>query len=374
MQPRESSSFKFNRLHLIGLILTALGIALFVYFVSQAGVEEIWSGITKLGLGFLIVLAIHGLKLISRALAWKLCVEKPYHLKLLHAFKAVVIAEALNTMIPLGILISGTSKAVVVRRRIPFVVGLSSVAVENLFYSLATALLIIGGSIAFLLTFEPTGNFAIAIYVLIGISVAVIVTGFVMVLQQWPLASDFTIWLLGIDPAKLTNKNRFRIFRRKTFSSLIPDPSPLINNILRFENLIYGFYRNHPRKFLPVLLFNLAFHACGIFEVWFILQAISDVPINFLTAFLLESVNRITLIVFKMVPFLLGIDEAGASFVTDSLGIGENLGVTLAIVRKGRVLFWATVGVILMARSGLSFSDLSRSAQNPEKNVGISNA
>jgi hypothetical protein len=375
MELGQPLNFKFTRLHLIGTILTVLGIVLFIYFVSQAGVEEIWSGISKLGFGFLVILGIHGLKLSSRALAWTLCVEKPYHLSFLHALRAVIIAEALNTMIPLGILISGTSKAVVVRKQMPFVIGLSSVAVENLFYSLATALLILGGSAAFLIVLQPEGNVTITVYALIAITTALIITGFLMVLQQWRLVSVFTIWLLGVRSPEVGAPSRFKVFRRKFFSSLIVNPSSLIDNVLRFENLIYGFYRNHPQRFLPVLLLNVAFHACGIFEVWFILQAISDTIINFQTAFLIESVNRITLIVFKMIPFLLGIDEAGASFVTDSLGIGEGLGVTLAIIRKGRVLFWAAVGVSLMARSGLSWRDLSSGSsktKSSEENIGVS--
>jgi hypothetical protein len=44
-----------------------------------------------------------------------------------------MIGEALSAMIPLGILMSGTAKAVAVRKRVPFVAALSSVAVEICF-------------------------------------------------------------------------------------------------------------------------------------------------------------------------------------------------------------------------------------------------
>lgn len=352
---QQSSSFKFTRLHFIGVILTVFGISLFAYFVSQAGLEEIWNGIKRLGYGFFIILGLHTLKLSSRALAWTLCVEKPYQLRFFSALKAVIIAEALNTMIPLGILISGTSKALAVRKQLPLVVSLSSVAVENLFYSFATSLLIISGSIAFLFTFHPGGNVATAGYVLIGASISVIVLCFLMVIQEWRLASALSEWLYGRGLAK-------RVLHHGRAE------------ILRFENLIYRFYRHQPRKFLPVTLLNIAFHAFGVCEVWFILQAISDAPISFLTAFLLETLNRVILIVFKLIPFVLGIDEAGASFITENLGIGNGIGVAMTIIRKGRALFWATVGSILIARSGLSLKNLFEESQskNTEENLSVS--
>lgn len=343
MNSAPSAKMKITRLHLLGAVLTVLGVSLFAYFIYQAGIEDIWNGISRLGYGFLLIIAFYAFKIASRAFAWTLCVEEPYHLSFWTAFKAVIIAEALNTMIPLGILISGTSKAVAVRKQLPLVVGLSSVAVENLFYSLATSLLIIGGAIAFLLTFQPEGNVASAGYALIAIISAMIIGGFLMVVREWKFASATAEWLYGKGLAtKVLHHGRAEV--------------------RRFETLIYGFYRRQPRKFLPLMLLQVAFHALGVMEVWYILQAISDAPISFSTAFLLESVNRIILVVFKLIPFVMGVDEAGASFITETLEIGATAGVTLAIIRKARVLFWVTIGVALIIRSGLSLREVADSA------------
>jgi hypothetical protein len=41
------------------------------------------------------------------------------------------------------------------------------------------------------------------------------------------------------------------------------------------------------------------------------------------------------------------------------LGFTTAIGVTLAIVRKGRDIFWATIGVALMLKRGFSFKDVS---------------
>ncbi|HEX8396939.1 MAG TPA: lysylphosphatidylglycerol synthase transmembrane domain-containing protein [Pyrinomonadaceae bacterium] len=339
---------RISKLQIAGIVLTTLGLALFVFFVYTAGIEEIWGGISRLGLGFLFVLALYAVKVTTRVYAWTLCVEKPYHLRFVDAFRAVMIGEALSAMIPLGILMSGTAKAVAVRKRVPLVVGLSSIAIENLFYSLATGTLIVCGSIAFLLTFHPAGNVATVGYAIIAIITTLTIGGFFMVIQEWRFASWLAEWLYGKGLAT-------RVLRHGRVE------------VERFEDLIYGFYRKHPRKFLPLVLLETAFHAVGVFEVWFILRAVMDVAPNFLTAFLLETINRAILVVFKLVPFLVGVDEAGAQFISDALALGAAVGVTLAIVRKGRVLFWTGLGVILIVRSGLSFREVSAETFSAQK-------
>ena len=57
--------------------------------------------------------------------------------------------------------------------------------------------------------------------------------------------------------------------------------------------------------------------------------------------------------IFKFVPMRLGVDEAGTAMLTTVLGYTSAVGVTLAIVRKVRVLFWTRIGVLLLARRGL---------------------
>ena len=57
--------------------------------------------------------------------------------------------------------------------------------------------------------------------------------------------------------------------------------------------------------------------------------------------------------VFKFVPLRLGVDEAGTAVFTQVLGLGSQTGVTLAIVRKARVLFWTGAGAVLLLREGL---------------------
>jgi hypothetical protein len=336
----QNSKKHLNRLKIIAATLTLFGIGLFIYLIYSVGLTDILSGIEKIGVfGFFVIIFIYFLRVTVRATAWKLSVYEPYKLDLRDTLPAVLIGEALSALIPLGILISGTAKAVAVKNRVPLVVGFSSVATENLFYSLVTGLFVVAGALTFLRTFDLPDNWILTLDVMIVSILVFIAAGIIIVIRQWHFASEFCEWLY-----KKNVGRRFLETGRR--------------HVRLFENLIYGFYRKYPRRFLPIFLCQVAFHTLGILEIWFILSRISEVLPDFHTAFLLESVNRLILIVFKLIPFVIGIDEAGAQFVTETLALGAGVGITMAIIRKGRVLFWTAIGLLIIIKREISLADI----------------
>jgi hypothetical protein len=348
-QNPDSKSKHLNRLKILAVLFTVLGVGLFSYFIYTVGFHEILLGVQKIGFdGFLVLIFIYFLRLFVRAAAWNLSVYAPYKLSLRDTVPAIIIGEAMSTMIPLGILVSGTTKAVAVRNKVPMVVGLSSVATENLFYSFITGFFIVFGAFAFLRSFELAEGWTITIDILIFVILALILLGIAMVVRQWHFASALC--------EKIYDKGYGRSF--------------LENGRLQvrlFENLIYGFYRQYPKRFLPIIVFQVLFHLLGILEIWIVLSRIGDALPSVFTSFLLESMSRVITVVFKLIPFLIGVDEAGAKFVTETLALGAGIGVTLAIIRKGRIIFWTAVGLILLIKRGFSFKEISNlHRENPE--------
>ena len=342
-QPKLSQKHT-NRLKVLGAALTFCGLLLFAYFVYSTGVHEIASNIATFGwVGFGVILLIYAVRIVMRGLAWKLSVYDPYSLRLKDTIPAVIIGEAMSSMIPLGILISGTAKAVAVRKKVPLVVGLSSVATENLFYSFTTSVFLILGALTFVRGFALDETTMITIDVLIGLIAAVVIFLGLLVIRQWHFASEACESL----------------YRRGWFRSFLEDGRMQVR---LFENLIYGFYRRHPKRFLPICLTEAAFHLLGVVEVWFVLTRIVEPAGEFLNAFLLESVSRLITIIFKLIPFVIGVDEAGAQFVAETVGLGAAIGVTLAIIRKGRILFWTGIGLLLIVKRGLSLREIRRAS------------
>jgi hypothetical protein len=48
-----------------------------------------------------------------------------------------------------------------------------------------------------------------------------------------------------------------------------------------------------------------------------------------------------------------GVDEATTARFAEMLQVGSATGVTLALVRKARMLFWAVVGLALLGRRAI---------------------
>ena len=338
---RNSKKTKhLKHLKIFGAVLTVLGIALFAYFVYSVGVREILSGIGRIGFdGFALILLIYFMRIACRATSWRLSVNEPYKLNFSDTLPAVVIGEALSSLIPLGILISGASKAVAVRHRVPMVVALASVATENLFYSLVTGIFIAFGAFAFLKNFELPDVWVLTINLLIFLVLFLILFVLAMVVRQWHILSSLCDWF----------------YRRNIGRGILEDGR---RQVRMFEDFIFGFYRKYPGRFLPIFLLQIVFHALGVMEVLFILSRLSETVPNLNSAFLLETVSRVITIFFKLVPFLIGVDEAGAQFVAETLGLTVGIGVTLAIIRKGRILFWTAVGMILILKREISFMEL----------------
>ncbi|HYY56903.1 MAG TPA: lysylphosphatidylglycerol synthase domain-containing protein [Pyrinomonadaceae bacterium] len=333
----------------LGIIFAILGLLLFAYFVRSAGVREIIGGIGRLGAGFLLVLAVSALRPVVRALAWTRCFEGPHELRFRDALWAYLIGDAVGTLVPLGIFVSEPAKAALVRKRVPLMAGLSALAVENLFYSLSVALFIFAGTAALLFSFQLSKPLRmVSTGTLVGVAV-LISLAFLVIRRQWKFLSGAVEYLYGRGIGR-----RLLETRRERIRSL--------------EERVYGFYTRNRSRFLPILLLEACFHLSGVAEVYVVLYFISDTFTGdagslLLTAFVLESVNRVINVVFKFVPLRMGVDEAGSGWVTHVLKLGKASGVTLAIVRKARVICWTALGVALLVRRGLSLREVAEESQ-----------
>ena len=333
-----------RRLAPAGLVFAAAGLLLFGYVVWQAGVEKIWAELQKLGWGFAAILALSGMRFVVRSYAWTLCFEAPHRLRLRHALRAFVTGDAVGNIIPLGLVVSEPTKVLLVRERVPVVAAMSAITVENIFYSLSVILFILSGAAAMLLSFPLTRALRWTSVGIIAGAGLIFTVGFYVVRTEWRILSGLAERLArrGVGRRALGS-------RRETLRAL--------------EDRVYGFYARNRRMFLPLLLLEASFHSLGVGEAYVTLWFISAEPPTVLAAFVLESVNRVINVVFKFVPLRVGIDEAGTGLFTKVLRFGASTGVTLAIVRKARMLVWTAVGVSLLVGRGLSLRGVVRDAE-----------
>ena len=72
------------------------------------------------------------------------------------------MGDALGNIIPfVSVAVSEPSKAVFVKDRVPLMVGLSALAIENIFYALSVAIFICAGTTTLLLSFSLPKAFAL---------------------------------------------------------------------------------------------------------------------------------------------------------------------------------------------------------------------
>src|SRR5438045_2586426 len=115
---------------IISIVFAILGLLLFAYLVWSSGPTKIVEDIRKLGAGgFLLVLAISGLRYIVRTLGWMLCFDGEGRPRFRDAFRAYVVGDAMGNLTPLGLAASEPAKAAFVRDRVPLIVAVSALAV-----------------------------------------------------------------------------------------------------------------------------------------------------------------------------------------------------------------------------------------------------
>jgi len=340
-QQRRSRNRRFAP---VGIIFALAGLLLFAYFVKQAGLTEILAGIGRLSAGFLLILAISTVRQITRSLAWVRCFEPPFSLRFRDAFAARVMGDALGNIIPLAsVAISEPSKAFFVKDRVPLMAGLSALAVENIFYGLSVAFFVFSGIATLLLTFSLPRALRYASLGALATTFMIVPLAYFIIKREWNVLSGALRFLQN------------RRIARSWMSKMMPKAETL-------EQRIYGFYGRNQSSFISIVALEIVFHLAGVAEIYATLVYISPVAPTLLTAFILESVNRIINVTFKFVPLRTGVDEAGTGMVSKVLGFSTTTGVTLAIVRKGRDIFWAAVGVGLLLHKGFSLRHVGKEA------------
>ena len=318
-----------------GALAAVVGLVLLVYFVRRAGADAVADGIARLGWAFLAVVVLGGARFLVRAAAWMRCMDGSHRLRLRDTFQAVIAGDAVGNLTPLSVLAGEPAKALMLRHREPVGRTLPALVVENLFYTLSAAIVITSGLAVLPLALQAPGPRWLAGAVLLGMLAGLVTAAHWVVRGRVRTASRVLDWLRrrGVRPA-FTARAAARAHS--------------------VEDDLFAAYPRQWSRLLPVAALELAFHILAIAEIFLVLALISGRPPTLLEAFLFESTNRIIGVAFKFVPLRIGVDEAGTGLLAGLLAFGTATGVTLALVRKGRMLVWTTLGIAALAGRGLT--------------------
>jgi hypothetical protein len=327
-----------RRQHLVTLTSAILGAALFAYALRRAGTADIIEGIRRVGWGLFLILALAGLRFVIRAECWRWCLPPRIGFPLPRALAAFIAGDAVGNVTPLGLLASEPTKVLLTRHHLAPRESIASLAVENFVYA-ASVLAMVGIGVIVVVTSVPMPRSWIVAAV--GVVVAMIVG------SAFALRAMRGTW----DPARGT-RPRWR------------------ERLAALRDQAIALSGGHPRRLWRVFLLDLLFHALAVLEVFVTLEWLLGARSpTFAQAVGFEALNRVITVAFKFVPFRVGIDEASSGALAPLLSVNPAAGVALAVVRKVRNLFWAAIGLGLVALSGPSKERQRRVAAEPTPRV-----
>lgn len=321
---------------MVAAISLLAGMVLFIYIIQRIGWQEIAARIQTIGWGFSLLLAVSGLRPLGRAWAWFRCFEPKARALSLGGFWPVLrsrlAADAMGVVTSGGPFVAEPARVFFFGGRVPVKDASAAAAVELLSYTSSCVLLLLGGMLALLFDATVTDSLRT---VLIG---AAVLTFLALIL----MAVIFSLKFVVVERFCETVK---RLIPHAGFQRLLDKE---LHQLLELEEYVFDFFRKHPRDFFWVMLGEAIFHLAGVAEVFLTLK-LTGVHPTVTAAFILEALNRLINLLFAFVPAKVGVDEAGSSWLTGTLGLTTAAGVTLAIYRKLRLLFWTAIGLICLA-------------------------
>jgi hypothetical protein len=307
-----------RRGHALTVLAALGGLVLFGYAVRRAGVAEIVDGVRMVGWGILPILGLAGARFLLRACAWRLCMPSDSRLSIAQAFGAFVAGDAIGNLTPLGMVASEPTKVFLTRHRLATRESVASLATDNLLYAASIAAMVGLGVVVALLT--------------IPLSVAWR-DGAIAALAAGVIGAAITLRLLQ---GTWREDSGTRPAWRETLAGL--------------RRSVLAFSTDQPVRLAQIFLLDLAFHVLAVLEIFLTLRwLLGDRSPTLSQAIVFEALNRVVTVVFKFVPFRVGIDEALSGGIAPVIAVQPVAGVTLAVVRKVRNLVWTGVGLALIA-------------------------
>jgi hypothetical protein len=319
-----------------GVVLSVLGVGLLVWQIQQVGLVHIRESLSRVGWGFLVILALSFIRFALRSLAWTTIIGE--RVSLAAVIAATISGDAIGNITPLSLIVSEPAKSMYLRDDVPVARSFAALTAENFFYSVSVALFIVLGIAALLARFVVDDR-QVRLAAILALALMIAVLGAALWIA-WKKPAFASVGLHRLPMLKLDG---------------------LIARVRELEEKTYSFSKQTHGRLGTVIACEIAFHIVSFAESYYTLWLITGVSAP-VAAFVLDTFNRIINVVFRWLPGRVGVDEYGTTRLAPIVGFSPVVGVTLALVRKGRMLVWAAVGLALMARRGLSVRRMASEA------------
>ncbi|HSK63914.1 MAG TPA: lysylphosphatidylglycerol synthase domain-containing protein [Pyrinomonadaceae bacterium] len=307
-----------------------LGLGLLIYVINRVGVQPLFDALLRIGFGFFVILGLSGLRHFLRTISMRAAVPPEHRqISFRHAFSARLGGEAISFLTFTGPLLGEATKVALLRKRVPLTYGVPALVVDNLVYNLSVVFFILSGACVMLIVYPLPAQVNV---VLIGIAL-VAALGIVIVAVAAKRRVMLLTWLID-RTAQLRLSPKVILKRR--------------DHIHHIESKVYDFYKHHPGAFYVMIACNLLAHAASVVEVYLALKFLGFRP-DWSQSYIIESLTKVINFAFSFVPGTIGVYEGGTEVILQKgLGFEPAAGLALALVRKAAIVFWTSIGLLVL--------------------------
>ena len=321
--PRRQSLIQFS----LRFFAALLGFSLLGYLVFRSGPVAVWKQLQAVGWGFALVILLGGLSQLAKTCAWRQAFTCDISgLSWFRSFVAQLISDGIGQFGIAGKVVGEGTRISLLRRAVPLSNALSAGAIDGALHTFTAMLITVSGLSATLLFAPLSGTWRIYAVLLVVVLVSAVILAVVSVRNRWQLLGRATR-AIG------------RLPRLRTW---ISGKQPIIDSA---EDNLLTFRDKAPAAFWATLICNLLWHMLAILEVYIILRFMGA-KVAMSGAFIVEALTKVINLVGALNPGNIGTYEGGNMLIAKIFGVTGTAGLTLALCRRVRTLFWAGVGAI----------------------------
>jgi len=325
-----------------------LGLGLLGYLVFRSGPGAVWKQLQAVGWGFALVILLGGLAQLAKTCAWRQAFTCDISgLSWFRSFVAQLISDGIGQFGVAGKVVGEGTRISLLGRAVPVSNALSAGAIDGGLHIFTAVLVTVSGISATLLLAPLSGPWRMYAVLLVAVLISAVILAAVSVRNRWQLVGRATR----------------AIGRLPRLHTWVSGKQPIIDSA---EDNLLSFRDEAPAAFWATLIFNLLWHLLAILEVYIILRFMGA-RIAIGGAFIVEALTKVINLVGAFNPGNFGTYEGGNMLIAKIFGVTGTAGLTLALCRRARTVFWAGVGVICM----IAMKRAEARSRNQKGNSGL---
>ena len=322
---RLRSFFRFS----IRFLAALLGVSLLGYLILRAGPAVVLKQLQAVGWGVVVIIIVGGISQFTKTCAWRQAFTCDISkLSWRRSFAGQLISDGIGQFGVAGKVLGEGMRISLLRRAVPLPNALSAGAIDGGLHTFTAVLVTVSGITATLILAPLPPAWRTYALLLVAGLIAVVILASVALTKRWHLIGN-AIRTIGRLPG---------------IGKWATGKQPIIDSA---EDNLLSFHDEAPAAFWATLLLNLLWHVLTVLEVFIILRFMGA-RIAIGGAFVVEGLTKVINLVGAFNPGNFGTYEGGNMLIAKIFGVTGTAGLTLALCRRVRILFWSGVGVLCM--------------------------